>query len=143
METILSYCGVGGTAAILICLFFEIAPIKIYPLRWIGNVVNRDLLSSIKEIKDDVKEMDKKLNDHIVKSYRTNILDFQEKLLVYPERSHTRETWRQIIDVCSEYEKYIKENDLTNGTVTEAMLFIRHSYQEALVNKNFSDITIK
>jgi hypothetical protein len=143
MQTLLSYFGIGGCIALILGIVIEIVPVKIYPFRWLGNAFNRDLLNSIGEIKKDVKQVESKLDDHIVKSYRNNILNFQEKLLVYPERKHTRETWNQIINECSEYEKYINENHLTNGTVSEAILFIRHSYQKALTEINFSDLTIK
>lgn len=120
----------------LFSLLIEITPIKINPLSWLGRVINKDLVNKLNKI-------DNKLDDHIVKSYRNDILRFQEKLLFCPDKTFTREAWNQVLDSCDKYDAYIKDNHISNGQVTEAMKYIKASYQEVLKNRKFTDLSVK
>ena len=117
----------------LISIFIEITPIKFNPISHIGRVVNKDLMNEIKKVNT-------KLDNHIIMSYRDDILSFQDKLLNYPDRTYTREVWNHVIANCDEYDRYIKENNISNGQVTEAIIFIKASHQEALKNRKFTDL---
>lgn len=125
-----------GIGLFLFSLLIEITPIKINPLSWLGRVINKDLVQKLNKI-------DNKLDDHIVKSYRNDILRFQEKLLFCPDKTFTREAWNQVLDSCDKYDAYIKDNHISNGQVTEAMKYIKASYQEVLMNRKFTDLSVK
>lgn len=136
MSDILNYIGASGFAIVLLSVFIEITPIKINPIQWLGNCLN-------KGTREDLKNINKKLDDHIVKSYRNDILQFMDSLLFYPSKLHTREQWNNILDACSKYDDYIKENNLTNGQVEEAMIYIKSMYQDALKSRSFKDVPKK
>lgn len=133
MRELASYLGVGTLSAMILSLIVEITPfIKINPLQWLGKHINKALL-------DNQSKIEKKLDDHITIGYRESILEFQEKIL-YFNFTFTLEQWNQVLNICEKYEAYIKDNNLTNGQVTEAIEFIKAEYHEALKNRKFRSI---
>ncbi len=131
MAQILNYFGVGGLAFIFLSVFIEITPLKINPLGWFGQRINAGLAK-------DLKRIDDKLDEHIVQSYRNNILSFQNECL--RGQMHSLEQYRVILLACTNYERYIRENDLQNGEIEEAMAYIKRKYQNDLDRANFVDI---
>lgn len=136
MRELINYFGAGGVVALFLSVFVEISPIKINPISWLGSLFNKDIMKSMNKINE-------KLDDHIVKSFRNDILSFQEKLLFDDSRTFTREQWNVIIDTCKKYEEYCKDNDIQNGQIEEATIYIRASYQKALMKKNFKDVPLR
>lgn len=116
---------------IIIFSLIEVTPIKFSPLQWIGKRLNAEALIRI-------TKMEKKLDEHIAESYRNNILRVQDKLL----RSEllTREEWEKALKNCEDYERYIRENNLSNDLVNEAMKYIHRKYQEALNSVSFQQL---
>lgn len=72
--------------------------------------------------------MDSKLNEHIVGSFRTQILDFSDCLM--GGQIYTHDKWRAMLRVCAEYEEMIEKEHLINGDATEAIEYIRAKYQD-------------
>lgn len=130
INTIIENITAGGIVSVLIIVasLVEITPIKFSPLQWIGKRLNAEALLRI-------TKMEKKLDEHIAESYRNNILRVQDKLL--RGELLTREEWEKALKNCEDYEKYIKDNELSNDLVNEAMKYIHRKYQEALNNVSF------
>lgn len=131
MAELLNYLGVGGFALIFLSVFIEITPIKVNPLQWIGKKINKDT-------NDKLEKMERKIDDHIVQSYRNNILAFQNECL--ESKRHTKEQFKLVLKTIDNYEKYIQDNHLKNGEVENAMAYIKNIYQQCLTKKDFVDL---
>lgn len=126
----------GWTSLIVIlCMFIEIAPIKINPIGWLGKRLNQDMYSRVDKI-------EKKLDTHIAEGYRNYILNFQRELLNDENTQFTFEEWKKAINNCKDYEKYCEDNKIENDIITQAISFIRAEYQQALQNHNILSLPI-
>lgn len=127
---------VGGFVSIfvLISLFIEITPIKLNPIQWLGNRINKTMF-------DKVNNIEKKVDQHIAEGYRNSILNFQDKLL-NNNTNFTLEEWQKVIDTCTAYEEYCKENDIPNDVIKLAIQYINQEYLKALGNKNFLNLPL-
>lgn len=136
MEIILNYFGIGGLIFVLLTVFIEITPIKLNPIQWIGNRFNSGIREDLANLEIKVDRVDSKVDEHIAESYRNNILQVQDRLL--KEERFTREEWKKALKSCQAYDKYIRDNELDNDLVEEAMSYIHRQYQKALNNHDFS-----
>ena len=141
---IISQLSAGSVLSILVIALslIEITPIHVYPLKWIGKRMNADLEAELKATADHIDKVEDKLDEHIAQSLRTKILSFMDDILNRGMQK-TRSQWSEIIKACSEYERYIEENDLTNGDATEAIEFLHEEYQQCLKDRNFLDVKVK
>ena len=64
------------------------------------------------------------------------ILEFSNSCINH--RRHTKEEFDHIIDVCGKYDKYIKDNELTNGQVDAAHEYILELYKECMRTNDFA-----
>ena len=120
----------GWTSLIVIvCMFIEITPIKINPIGWLGKRLNHDMYRRVNEIEG-------KLDNHIAEGYRNYILNFQRELINNPNIQFTFEEWKKAIKNCEDYEQFCKANDISNDIITQAIIFIRSEYQDALQSNN-------
>ena len=120
--------------AVLILGLVEVTPIKICPLsplKWIGKRVNADT-------NERLEKVEKKLDEHIAQSYRNKILEAQNKLL--SGHVFTLEEFDEIIDACSNYETYCKENEVPNEKCKLAISYIYHCYKSCQDNRSFADL---
>lgn len=133
INAILEHISAGGIVSVLIIIFslIEITPIKFSPLQWLGKRINAESLIRM-------EKMEKKLDEHIAESYRNNILVIQDKLLA--GNLLTREEWEKALKNCQDYEQYIRDNNLSNDLVNEAMKYIHRKYQEALNAVSFQQL---
>ncbi len=127
----------GGWTSLFVvcCLCIEIAPIKVNPIGWLGKHLNADMNKR-------VDESEKKLDNHVAEGYRNYILNFQRALLDNPTAQFTYEEWKKAIKSCQDYENYCKENIIANDIITQAILFIRSEYQDALKNNNMLSLPL-
>jgi hypothetical protein len=132
--------GVIVLAITVLSVIIEITPIKFNPISLIGKVVNKDLMTEIKKVNTKVDGLETKLDNHIVMSYRDDILQFQDKLLNYPNRTYTMEVWNHIMSSCDAYDKYVTDNHISNGQVTEAIIFIKGCHQKALDERRITNL---
>lgn len=121
----------GGWTSLLVVvsLMIEIAPIKINPVGWLGKRLNASMSTRVDEI-------EKKLDNHVAEGYRNYILNFQRELLNDTNTQFTFEEWKKAIKSCQDYETYCEENHIENDIISQAILFIRGKYQEALQTNN-------
>ncbi len=127
----------GGWTSLFVvsCLLIEITPIKINPIGWLGNRLNASMYKRVDEIEH-------KLDTHVAEGYRNYILNFQRLLLNEPNTPFTYEEWKKAIKSCQDYENYCKDNNIANDIITQAILFIRAEYQEALQTNNILSLPI-
>lgn len=132
---LLSSARLGSIVSILVIALglIEVTPIPIHPLEWIGKRVNKDIIERVDKI-------DSKLNEHMVGSYRTQILDFSD--CVMSGQVYTHDKWRAMLRVCYEYEEMIEKEHLINGDATEAIEYIKTKYQEVCNAGNFVTLPI-
>lgn len=107
-------------------LVVEISPIKIYPLRWLGNRINAD-------IKKDIDVINKKFDKHIddsarkeMKSLRSQILDFSDRIQNGSKPS--KDAFTHIFDAVEDYHKLINDYNLTNGLIDIEVKNIKKVY---------------
>lgn len=131
MAAFLNYFGIGGFAFVLLTVFVEITPIKLNPIQWIGSRFNSG-------IRNDIDKMQKKLDEHIVQSYRNIILEFQNELL--SGKLHTQEQFNVVLQACDAYEAYIEENNIRNGVITQAIEYIRQTHIQCLSARSFINL---
>lgn len=98
----------------------EWVPIKIYPWRWLGNLIFGGIRKEIEALRSDVIEMK-------VENWRWNVLDFANSCK--NGRRHTLDEWKHTIGQLAEYEDYIERNKLTNGVFEEDAKYLRTEYQ--------------
>ncbi|MCQ2369215.1 MAG: hypothetical protein MJ007_01920 [Paludibacteraceae bacterium] len=126
----------GGVVSVLVIILslIEITPVKFSPLQWIGKRVNAETIIRLDKV-------ERKLDEHIAESYRNNILTVQDKLL--KGERFTREEWEKALASCGAYKEYVKNNNLTNDVIDEAMKYIKHQYGLALDKADFVDLGVK
>lgn len=100
--------------------------------KWRGQSVDiRDeLIESISSIKDALNDIKiNNLNEKIDRM-RWKILDFASQ--IRNERISYPEQFNNVLRTYDEYERTLRENDMTNGQVDESIKFIREKYHELL-----------
>lgn len=129
----------GGFVAVLVLIFslIEVSPIKVSPLKWIGNRINSQLETEIKEINTKVEKLDTKLNNHMVESYRREILEFADNVM--RGKIYTHDKWKQMLKSCASYEYMIETEHLINGDATEAIEYIKEEYRKCCSDRLFRD----
>ena len=126
LNEILSKVNAGYvTAGIVVLLsLIQISPLKLNPwdklLGWFGKKLNGGMEKQIKDLQKQVRDL--WINNH-----RQSILTFARECRA--EIEHSAEEWSHILNLCEEYERYCKTNDVTNGVVRQNTLYIRELYQ--------------
>lgn len=72
----------------------------------------------------------------MAEGYRNYILNFQRELINNADTQFTFEEWKKAIKSCQDYENYCEENKIDNDIISQAIIFIRNSYQDALRTQN-------
>ena len=118
----------AGWAVVLLIILFsliQISPVKLNPwdniLGWLGKKINGEIAKRIEKLEKQVRDM--WINDH-----RHMILTFARECR--EEIKHSPDEWTNVLNVAEEYEKYVDENQITNGIITQDTEYIRRLYQE-------------
>ena len=107
---------------------FEIAPIKLHPWKWLGNLIFGD-------IRREIAELRQQLTETKVGNWRWNVLDFANSCK--NNRRHSLDEWKHTISQLAEYENYIERNEITNGVFEEDAKYLREQYQEHCKKNDF------
>lgn len=130
---------IGAVIIFIVLSLIQVSKIQINPwdkiLGWIGNKLNSG-------IREKVDEVEKKLDQHIKESEVRDLRDTRQYILDFANscmygRKHTQEQFRFVIKKCDEYEKYVEDNNIKNGEVTSAIIFIRKLYSKCMQNNSF------
>ena len=118
----------AGWAFVLLILLLslvQISPVKLNPwdsiFGWIGKKVNGVTEKRLDKLEKHIREM--WINNH-----RQAILTFARECRADIE--HSSDEWTNVLNVAEEYEKYVTENKVTNGIITQDTEYIRNLYQE-------------
>lgn len=138
-EQILEYIKYGFWILLGSGVIFEITPIKIKPLSFvlsgIGKRLNKDIKDKLSKVEDKVDTMQIDLQNHKVESWRRDILEFADSLMMGKKR--TREQFDYVVRLHDSYEKYIEERGIDNGQIELAYEYISKRYQECRDNNSF------
>ena len=127
LNEILSKLNVGYVAAAIAVLLslVQISPIKLNPwdriLGWLGKKING-------ETEKRLGAVEKQIRDMWINQHRQTILTFARECRA--DIAHSSDEWTNVLNVAEEYERYVKENKVTNGIVTQDTEYLRNLYQE-------------
>lgn len=125
----------------------QITPIKINPwsfiLKWIGNVMNKDVLDKIdvldekyNSLSNEIKKISLESKEESIINCRIRIIRFGDELL--HGKQHTKDHYDQTLKDIKKYRDYCAshidfENNITNMTANN----IERSYKEHLEKRDF------
>ena len=127
LNEILSRLNAGYiTAGIVILLsLIQISPLKLNPwdklLGWFGKKLNGATERRLETVEKQIRDM--WINNH-----RQTVLTFARECRANIE--HSSDEWTNVLNVAEEYEKYVLENKVTNGIITQDTVYLRKLYQE-------------
>ena len=127
LNEILSKLNLGCvTAGIVILLsLIQISPLKLNPwdklLGWFGKKLNGSTEKRLETVEKQIRDM--WINNH-----RQTVLTFARECRADIE--HSSDEWTNVLNVAEEYEKYVIENKITNGIITQDTVYLRKLYQE-------------
>lgn len=124
---LLNHLGLGywaGGILILLCLI-QISPLKLNPwdsiFRWVGGKVNG-------KMQDELKDLERHVQDMWVASHRQSVLTFARE--AREGIKHSSDEWTNVLNIIAEYERFVMENNISNGIVKADSEYIRSLYQE-------------
>lgn len=137
----------GGGVLLVLLTVIQIAPIKVNPwsaiARLLGKAINADVLQELDDVKGDVKETQKTLDEHIrmddernADGHRQRILQFNNELL--RDIPHTEEDFIEVLGEIDIYEDYCKTHpEYKNNRAIHAIAHIGKVYDERLEKHDF------
>lgn len=137
---------IGGLLLVILLTLIQITPVKWNPwdsiLTWLGKKLNAGVKKEVDELKDSLKEVEKKLDNHITESKVKDLKDTRRDILDFCSSSmngqrHTQEQYRFVIKKCDEYELYVETNKIKNGEITSAIKEIRRRYDRHIQQNDF------
>lgn len=114
---ILAMCGV----------VIEITPIKLSPLRWLGNRLNADIKEDVNQLKYDLKKHVSDSEKKEMKNLRKQILEFSDNLT--EGKKPSKDAFLNIFESIQEYHSIIDKYNLTNGVIDLEVDNIRKHYR--------------
>ena len=128
--------GLLGVCVIIIMSLLEVSKIKINPWSFIGNLLNKGVISKIEKIEKDVAEVKKEIGENTATSSRYRILRFDDEIL--HNTKHTKEHFDQILIDIDVYEKFCDNHpDFKNNLAVMAIKHIKQVYQKCSSENSF------
>lgn len=139
--------GISGGGLLIILTLIQISPLKINPWSWlakqIGKAINSDVLTELREVKEDQEELTRKLERHIeddeerdANYHRTRILRFNIGLMRGEEYTH--EYFTDMLAEIDEYERYCNTHpDYKNNRAVIAVENIKRAYEDHVRDGDF------
>lgn len=124
----------------------EFVPVKINPwtalLVWAGNRINKKINDRMEQLEKKQAEFEEKFDSYVTDQKKKDLDDTRSQILSFcnecmRHKQHTREQFRFIIRRCDEYEKYIEDNKLKNGEISDAIEQIRNIHRKCLAENSF------
>ena len=130
---------------VILMTVIEITPIKINPwtalFGWLGKQINKGVINKIDDLEKRLDEHIKNSSEMELKARRVAILDFGSSII--RGTNYHKEKFDFMINECDSYEKYCKDNEITNGVAQASIEEIRRIYQEHLRNADFLTEKVK
>lgn len=139
--------GISGGGLLIILTLIQISPLKINPWSWlakqIGKAINSDVLTELREVKEDQEELTRKLERHIeddeerdANYHRARILRFNIGLMRGEEYTH--EYFTDMLAEIDEYERYCNTHpDYKNNRAVIAVENIKRAYEDHVRDGDF------
>ena len=110
----------------------EFLPIKVHPLRWLGNAINKDIKEEIRELKKEIEQVKREGDYRDIGAIRSRIASFG--MLVRKDVNLDTLEKAQYIACFKDIDKWnkyhIKYTEL-NGELKTIIEFIHESYKKA------------
>ena len=119
----ISICILGAVTLI------EVVPVKVNPIKWLGNKLNGDVRKELSDLKRDFE--DSKAN-----TMRWNILEFANSCR--KGELHSKEEWQHVINQMADYEKYVVKHEIVNGVIEEDTKYLRNLYRGRNEHNDFA-----
>lgn len=137
-----SYMAEYGATGLIIILAgcIKIPALELNIWSWIGRAFGRAING---EIMDEVKKIDKKIDDHIkneeiehIRNVRQRILRFSDEILM--GKKHSKEHFDEVLSDIDAYEKYCDAHtDYINNKAVLSIETIKDVYNDCLINHGF------
>ena len=129
-------CGIIAVCTVVLMSLVEISPIKINPWSWLGNTLNKGIISKLEKVEKDVAEVKKEVGESSAVTSRYRILRFDDEIL--HDVKHTKEHFDQILLDIDVYEKFCEENqDFKNNLAVMAINHIKEIYSKCSRENSF------
>lgn len=141
--------GLGNVVIIGVVLLslVQIAPIKIDPwsrfFKWIGKLVNNDVMEEVKSIKEDLGNIHKELDETNDREERREANNTRNRILRFDDElrrkiDHSEEFFTQILDDVTFYRTYCDgHKSYPNDKADSAMQNIREVYDKCKKENKF------
>ncbi len=125
MEGLAGYIALGIGA---LSVFFEISPIKLNPISWIGGML-------MKKVMVKIDELERTIDENEIENLRRAILEFANSC--QNDTKHSQEQFNQVFKDNEKYHRLLDKYNLTNGRVDSDFKYIEDIYQECLRKHQF------
>lgn len=129
----------GGMIAIftvVIMSLIEVTPIKINPWTWLGNTLNKGIITKLEKVEKDVAEVKREVGESSAVTSRYRILRFDDEIL--HDVRHSKEHFDQILLDIDVYEKFCDEHpDFKNNLAVMAIKHIKEIYSKCSRENSF------
>ena len=122
-----------GIIILIILSFVQISPIKFSPYDKFFSWLRRKLLGDFDE---DIRDFRERIDSVWINFNRQHILRFARECR--QNVIHSRDEWRYVLSIANDYEKYCRDNKLTNGIIEAETEYIRDAYQERIRDGKFT-----
>lgn len=128
--------GIIAIALVVAMSLVEISPIKINPWSWLGNALNKGILTKLEKVEKDVAEVKREVGESSAVTSRYRILRFDDEIL--HDIKHTKEHFDQILLDIDVYEKFCDSHpDFKNNLAVMAIKHIKTVYQKCSTDNSF------
>ena len=128
--------GVLAVFLLIAMSLIEISPIKINPWSWLGNMLNKGVITKMEKLEQDVAEVKKEVAESSAVTSRYRILRFDDEIL--HDVRHTKEHFDQILLDIDIYETFCDEHkDFKNNLAVMAIRNIKQVYQKCSTDNSF------
>ena len=113
-------------------IVIEITPIKFSPIKWLGNKLNSDIQKELKEVKDDIKQLQIEADNRDIATIRHRISSFEN--LCRLDKNHNQIQKHQYVTAFKDIDKweaYHKKYPTLNGELKVAIKNIEECYKVA------------
>ena len=125
MTELWNYVTASGLGLVALMSLIQISPIKLNPwdniFDWLGRKLNHETDEQLKKLQEQIQTM-------WISSHRRAILRFARECRA--EIEHSSDEWTNVLNVAEEYERYVEENHVINGIITQDTVYLRALYQE-------------
>ena len=124
---------------VIVLSLVQISPLKINPWSAVGRLISRligikDLSDKIDKVEEKVVALDEKVDKNEAITSRVRILRFGDELR--NDVDHTKESFDQILDSITHYDKYCKEHpQFTNSKTVLTTQVIKETYHRLYLER--------